>query len=109
MTETVDRPENAIGIVGVIALNYDAVAELVNPKPPSPQYPYTAAQFDQIYEGMPLSDVEKLLGGPGTEFYRSSVGERTFTDYRWEGTNNRVILISFTDDKVKGISQVGVK
>lgn len=69
----------------------------------------TMAQYEQIKNDMKKSDVEKILGGKGTEISSSSGGGMTFTVYKWEGENYRTILVTFKNDKVMSKSQAGLK
>ncbi len=66
-------------------------------------------RYNQIKTGMTRSDVERLLGGAGTQFSSTTGGGVTFASYKWEGENFRTIFITFRDDKVLSKSQVGLK
>jgi hypothetical protein len=68
----------------------------------------THANYERIRPGMALAEVERLLGGPGTEMPESEVprygskpavtGDRFF---RWEGNyNGRIIIVSLRNDVV---------
>ena len=66
-------------------------------------------QFRQLKAKMPKSEVERILGGPGTEVSSSSGGGMTFSVYKWEGEDYKTVIVSFQDDKVISKSQVGLK
>ena len=69
----------------------------------------TMEQFRQLKDKMPKSEVERILGGPGTEVSSSSGGGMTFSVYKWEGEDYKTVIVSFQDDKVISKSQVGLK
>jgi outer membrane protein assembly factor BamE (lipoprotein component of BamABCDE complex) len=69
----------------------------------------TKANFDQIKNGMTRSEVEKILGGPGTQYSSTEGGGVTITLYKWEGPDFKTVLITFRDDKVMSKSEVGLK
>lgn len=69
----------------------------------------TMEQFRQLKAKMPKSEVERILGGPGTEVSSSSGGGMTFSVYKWEGEDYKTVIVSFQDDKVISKSQVGLK
>ncbi len=69
----------------------------------------TIAKYNQLKIKMPKDDVDRILGGPGTEISTSSGGGMTFSVYKWSGENYTSIIISFQDDKIMSKSQVGLK
>jgi outer membrane protein assembly factor BamE (lipoprotein component of BamABCDE complex) len=69
----------------------------------------TMDQFRQLKDKMSKSEVERILGGPGTEVSSSSGGGMTFSVYKWEGEDYKTVIVSFQDDKVISKSQVGLK
>jgi hypothetical protein len=85
--------------------------------PPSPpddgsnsgEYDLTMAKYDQIKIGTPRSEVERILGGKGTEISSSSGGGMRFSVNKWEGSDFKSIILSFKNDKVMTRSQVGLK
>jgi len=68
----------------------------------------TRAQFDQIDIGMAKSDVQRIMGSPGDEYYRGKGGDTTFLLLRWADKKYRTILVNFENDKVTSKSQVGL-
>ncbi len=69
----------------------------------------TMDKYNQLKNDMPKSEVERILGGPGTEISSSTGGGMTFSVYKWEGPNYKSIIISFRNDKIMSKSQVGLK
>ncbi|MGB7069018.1 MAG: hypothetical protein WBD22_05945 [Pyrinomonadaceae bacterium] len=69
----------------------------------------TMVKYNQLKTNMPKSEVEQILGGPGTEISSSSGGGMNFSVYKWEGDNYKSIIISFRNDKIMSKSQVGLK
>lgn len=73
------------------------------------EYDLTMDQYKQITIGMPRQDVERLLGGKGTEISSSTGGGMKFSVNKWEGDSFKSIILSFKNDKVMTKSQVGLK
>lgn len=70
----------------------------------------TMSQYEQVQEGMPRSEVENLLGGPGSETSSSDVAGSKITTYTWSGESfASTAIITFTDDKVTSKSQFGLE
>ncbi len=67
------------------------------------------AQYNQIKEGMPKSDVEKIVGSKGTEISSSSGGGFTFSVFQWKDKDYSSITLTFKNDKVMTKSQYGLK
>lgn len=81
-----------------------------SPSTPSKgDYDVTMAKYDQIKIGTPRSDVERILGGKGTEISNSVGGGVRFSVNKWEGEKYKSIILSFRNDKVMSKSQVGLK
>jgi outer membrane protein assembly factor BamE (lipoprotein component of BamABCDE complex) len=80
------------------------------PTPDSPtSSALTMAKYNQLKTGMARSEVERILGGPGTEISSTSGGSSTFSVDKWQGENYSSIIISFRNDKILSKSQVGLK
>ncbi len=73
------------------------------------EYDVTMAKYNQINVGTSRADVERILGGKGTEISNTTGGGVRFTVNKWEGANYKSIILSFRDDKVMTRSQVGLK
>ncbi len=69
----------------------------------------TMAQYNQLKINMPKDEVERILGGPGTEISTSTGGGMTFSVYKWSGEDYTSIILSFRNDKIMSKSQVGLK
>lgn len=69
----------------------------------------TMAKYNQLKINMAKDEVERILGGPGTEISTSSGGGMTFSVYKWSGENYTSIILSFKNDKIMSKSQVGLK
>lgn len=69
----------------------------------------TMDKYNQLKTDMAKSEVERILGGPGTEISSSTGGGMTFSVYKWEGPQYKSIIISFRNDKIMSKSQVGLK
>lgn len=76
---------------------------------PSSSSTLTMEKYNQLKIDMPKSEVERILGGPGTEVSTSSGGGMTFSVYKWSGENYTSIILSFKNDKIMSKSQVGLK
>lgn len=72
-------------------------------------YDVSMAKYSQILIGMARSDVERILGGKGTEISNNVGGGVRFTVNKWEGEKFKSIILSFKNDKVMSKSQVGLK
>lgn len=72
-------------------------------------YDLTMAKYNQISIGTSRADVERILGGKGTEVSNTTGGGVRFTVNKWEGDNYKSIILSFRDDKVMTRSQVALK
>ena len=72
-------------------------------------YDVTMGKYDQIKIGRARSDVERILGGKGTEISNSVGGGVRFSVNKWEGERYKSIILSFRNDKVMSKSQVGLK
>ena len=66
------------------------------------------AKYNQISVGTPRADVERILGGKGTEISNTTGGGIKFTVNKWEGDNYKSIILSFRDDKVMTRAQVAL-
>ena len=73
------------------------------------EYDLTMSKFNQLSKGTSRSDVERILGGKGTEISNTTGGGVRFTVNKWEGDNYKAIILSFRDDKIMTLSQVGLK
>ncbi|MEP6946840.1 MAG: hypothetical protein ABJA02_13045 [Acidobacteriota bacterium] len=72
-------------------------------------YDLTMDKYEKISIGTPRTDVERILGGKGTEISSSTGGGMRFTVNKWEGDNFKSVILSFKNDKVMTKSQVGLK
>lgn len=93
---------------------YNAATPPPPPTPPSTPVPQTGdsltmEQYRKLEINMPMSEVNRILGGPGTEISSSSGGGVSFSVYKWSGPNYTSIIISFKNDKIMSKSQVGLK
>lgn len=73
------------------------------------EYDLTMAKYNQISIGTSRADVERILGGKGTEVSNTTGGGVRFTVNKWEGDNHKSIILSFRDDKVMTRAQVALK
>ena len=76
---------------------------------PKGDYDVTMDKYNQIKIGTSRSDVERILGGKGTEISNSVGGGVRFSVNKWEGEKYKSIILSFKNDKVMSKSQVGLK
>ncbi len=67
------------------------------------------SQYNQISIGTSRGDVERILGGKGTEISNTVGGGVRFSVNKWEGEKFKSIILSFKNDKVMTRSQVGLK
>ena len=72
-------------------------------------YTLTMDQYKRISNGMTRSEVEKILGKPGTQLSSSSGGDTTYTVDQWETADYKSIIITFENDKVTYRAQSGLK
>jgi hypothetical protein len=72
-------------------------------------YDITMAKYNQISVGTSRSDVERILGGKGTEISKTEGGGVHFSVDKWEGEGFKSIILSFKEDKVMTRSQIGLK
>ena len=73
-----------------------------------PQGSVTRAQFDAIKTGMDRSEVERLMGSRGEEYYSGVGGGVSDVSVKWVGQNYKTILISYQNNKVTSKTQVGL-
>lgn len=93
MANTSSQPERPANIV-------NSTRE-ATPAPSSRgEYEVTKAKYDQIKVGMKRSDVEKIMGGRGVEFYNGRGGGSSFISVKWEGEKLRTVFVNFKDDRV---------
>ena len=79
------------------------------PTPSQIEADLTMNKYNQLKIGMKRNEVERLLGGPGTEISTSRGGGITFGVYKWEGPDYTSIILSFRDDRIMTKTQVGLK
>ena len=75
----------------------------------SGSYDVTMEKYKQLSIGQPRSEVERILGGRGTEISSSTGGGMSFSVNKWEGEGYKSIILSFKNDKIMSKSQVGLK
>ena len=73
------------------------------------EYDVTMAKYSQISIGTKREDVERILGGKGTEISNTVGGGVRFSVNKWEGDNFASVILSFRNDKVMTKSQVALK
>lgn len=66
-------------------------------------------EYNQLSIGQARSDVQRILGGKGTEISSSVGGGVRFSVNKWEGEKFKSIILSFRNDKIMTKSQVGLK
>ncbi len=76
---------------------------------PKGDYDLSMDKYDRLKVGMARAEVERILGGKGTEVSSSTGGGMRFSVNKWEGGNFRSIILSFKNDKILSKSQVGLK
>ncbi len=76
---------------------------------PKGDYDFTMDKYNQIKIGTARPDVERILGGKGTEISNSVGGGVRFSVNKWEGEKYKSIILSFKNDKVMSKSQVELK
>lgn len=70
----------------------------------------TKANYDKIKNGMSLSDVEEIFGGPGDAVTdQSGDGDQSSSVYKWSGSEYAFVVVGFINGKVIYKSQNGVK
>ena len=89
--------------------SYTPSSPTSSPTSPKGEYDVTMDKYDQIKIGSPRSDIERILGGKGTEISSSKGGSMSFSVNKWEGEKYKSIILSFKNDKVMSKSQVGLK
>ncbi len=89
--------------------SYTPSSTTSSPSTPKGEYDVTMDKYNQIKIGSPRSDVERILGGKGTEISSSMGGSMSFSVNKWEGEKYKSIILSFKNDKVMSKSQVGLK
>jgi peptidyl-prolyl cis-trans isomerase B (cyclophilin B) len=65
--------------------------------------------YDQIQNGMRLSDVERILQSRGEEVSNSKVGETEIKTYRWENSDHSSLTITIQDGVVVSKRQFKLK
>ncbi|MEO6050029.1 MAG: hypothetical protein ABIP78_01690 [Pyrinomonadaceae bacterium] len=72
-------------------------------------YDLTMDKYKQLRIGQARSEVERILGGKGTEISSSTGGGMRFSVNKWEGEKYQSVILSFRNDKIMSKSQVGLK
>ena len=65
-------------------------------------------KYNEVDIGMKRPDVERILGGKGTELSNTSAAGTRYTVIQWQGRNYKSIIITFENDKVTNKAQVGL-
>lgn len=65
-----------------------------------PQPGVTKVNFDRIEDGMSISEVEQILGGPGVAFH--GFANRPPATFVWTGDGESLAFVEFTDNSVRG-------
>ena len=73
------------------------------------EYAVTMDKYNQLSIGTARADVERILGGKGTEISSSTGGGMRFSVNKWEGDDFKSIILSFKNDKIMTKSQVALK
>lgn len=71
----------------------------------------TMENYTRLTTGMSYAQVVEILGAPGTELSRSSLGGITTVMYQWEGTGSLGANMNamFQDDKLISKAQFGLR
>jgi hypothetical protein len=70
----------------------------------------TAAKAAQVQTGMPLADVQKVMGQPGKKLGEVTVAGVTGSMYAWFGEKpDTSLIVQFTNGKVSSKSATGLK
>ena len=70
----------------------------------------TLAKFNQVKKGMELSQVETIMGGPGTVITEGSSGDIKVAQYAWYGTDPATAMtVSFLNGVVSATAQRDLK
>lgn len=69
----------------------------------------TLDKYNRLKIDMQRAEVEKILGGPGEEISNSTGGGVNFTVNKWSGENYTAVIISFRNNRIMSMSQVGLK
>ncbi len=69
----------------------------------------TLDKFNQIKNNMSKKQVEEILGSVGKQTSSTKGGNSIIATYEWEGEDNAVIYVVFTDDKVFTKTQANLK
>jgi hypothetical protein len=76
---------------------------------PKGDYDVSMDKYNQISIGTSRADVERILGGKGTEVSSSTGGGVRFSVIKWTGDSYKSIILTFKNDKVITKTQVGLK
>ena len=69
----------------------------------------TYDKYQQIQDGMTYEEVKEIIGNPGEELSRTSVGDYTFTMYSWTNPNASNMTATFENDRLSSKSQFGLR
>lgn len=69
----------------------------------------TLAEFSALRDGMSYSEAAQLIGAPGTEMSRSSVGGTTTVMYSWTNSGGSNMNAMFQNDKLVNKAQFGLR
>jgi outer membrane protein assembly factor BamE (lipoprotein component of BamABCDE complex) len=89
--------------------NSSATKATPTASPKSSGLTLTLDKYNQIKEGISRDEVERIIGGPGTQVSSNKGGGVTFSVYKWQDEDFNSIIITFRNDKVMTKVQVGLK
>ena len=68
----------------------------------------TMAKFNSVKDGMSYDAVRAVIGSPGEEMSRSTIGGFTTVMYQWTNSNGTGMNATFQDDKLVMKAQFGL-
>ena len=71
----------------------------------------TMQEFNRLQTGMTISDVNRIIGCPGTELSRAEFGDSSTVRFMWEGSGSWLgnMNATFQDGRLMAKAQMGLK
>ena len=77
--------------------------------PKMPKIEYTLEHYEYIHNGMPMTEINDILGPYGEEKTNVRVEDSTMTIKVWENKDGSNVVVNFENGKVTGKAQAGLK
>lgn len=98
----------AVGALGWVALTRGRYAEREDAVQTRPKSDITLKQYESLPDGATYAHIFALLGRPGTEISRNSIGGFTTIMYQWTNSDGSNMNAMFQNDRLVSKAQFGL-